>query len=112
LERTTAVDWVRSLKRATLQRTGALDGAVILQRAIALCIGPGDRPVVAGVRALQRAIAVLRTIVLRIGTLERTHGALRLLWILIVALLLLAGRLRERRSAAEQHECGHDTLRF
>ncbi|HEY2871705.1 MAG TPA: hypothetical protein VGJ56_07290 [Reyranella sp.] len=94
LKRTSAINRVRALEWATtLQRAGALNGIVVL-RAIALCIGTGDRSVVVG-----------------IGALERTHGALRLLRILI-AVLLLTGRLRERSTAAEQHKGGHDTLRF
>jgi hypothetical protein len=85
LERTTAVDRTCALERtAALQRAGTLNGVGILQRAIALRIGADDRPVVVG-----------------IGALEWSHGALRLLLLIRVAVLLLARHLRGRSPRAE-----------
>ena len=103
---TGAVDWACALERtAALQRTGSLNRIVVLQRSIALRVGAGDGPGVGGIGPLQR------TIFLRIGSLERTHCALRLL-LSLLAVLLLPHPLRERSPSAEQYKRDHYTLRF
>jgi hypothetical protein len=106
LKWTGAVDWACALERtAALQRTGSLNRIVVLQRSIALRVGAGDGPGVGGIGPLQR------TIFLRIGPLERTHRALRLL-LSLLAVLLLPRPLRERNSSPEQYKRDGYTLRF
>jgi hypothetical protein len=117
LKWTGAVDWACALERtAALQRTGSLNSIVVLQRSIALRVAAGDCPGVGGIGPLKRAVVprvrpLQRTIFLRIGSLERTHCALRLL-LSLLAVLLLPHPLRERSPSAEQYKRDHYTLRF